>query len=150
VVDIRLGLSESDARDLVRRAVIDGDLQARLADLLPKFYAAARTYEARSAEINPLALTASGDLVALDARFTIDDYAVYRHPDLGIEIAREFDRPPTELEKIAWNVEKNDYRGTFYFIQMKLDFAKGQRVVGFHGAGGGGSMMNMDALTAHS
>ncbi|MBK8031849.1 MAG: hypothetical protein IPK17_20680 [Chloroflexi bacterium] len=103
---------------------------------------AARTYEARTAEINPLALTERGELIALDARFTIDDYAVYRHPDLGIEIAREFDRPPTELEKIAWNVEKHDYRGTFYFIQMQTDFRKGERVIGFHGAGGGGSMMN--------
>ncbi len=146
VVDIRLGLREFEARDLVRRAGIDGDLQSRLAALLPKFYTAARTYEARTAEINPLALTSNGDLVALDARFTIDDYAVYRHPDLGIEIAREFDRPPTDLEKIAWNVEKNDYRGTFYFIQMQMGFHKGERVIGFHGAGGGGSMMNMDAL----
>jgi succinyl-CoA synthetase beta subunit len=148
VVDIRLGLREFEARDLVRRTGIEGDLQTRLAAFIPKFYAAARTYEARTAEINPLALTANGDLVALDARFTIDDYAVYRHPDLGIEIAREFDRPPTELEKIAWNVEKNDYRGTFYFIQMQTDFRKGERVIGFHGAGGGGSMMNMDALLA--
>ncbi|MBK9746344.1 MAG: acetate--CoA ligase family protein [Chloroflexi bacterium] len=122
VVDIRLGLREFEARDLVRRTGIDGDLQTQLAAFLPKFYTAARTYEARTAEINPLALTASGELVALDARFTIDDYAVYRHPDLGIEIAREFDRPPTDLEKIAWNVEKNDYRGTFYFIQMQMDF----------------------------
>jgi succinyl-CoA synthetase beta subunit len=148
VVDIRLGLREFEARDLVRRAGIHGELQNQLAALLPKIYGAARTYEARTAEINPLALTESGELVALDARFTIDDYAVYRHPDLGIEIAREFDRPPTDLEKIAWNVEKNDYRGTFYFIQMQTGFRKGDRVIGFHGAGGGGSMMNMDALFA--
>jgi succinyl-CoA synthetase beta subunit len=61
-------------------------------------------------------------------------------------MAREFDRPPTQLEKIAWEVEKGDYRGTFYFIQMEQDFEKGEGVVGFHGSGGGGSMMNMDAL----
>jgi len=149
VVDIRLGLREFEARDLVRRTGIDGDLQSQLAAFIPKFYMAARSYEARTAEINPLALTERGELVALDARFTIDDYAVYRHPDLGIEIAREFDRPPTDLEKIAWNIEKHDYRGTFYFIQMQMDFHTGERVIGFHGAGGGGSMMNMDALLAH-
>jgi succinyl-CoA synthetase beta subunit len=148
VVDIRAGLPEFAARDLARQVGIDGKLLLQLGGLMPKFYTAARTYDARSAEINPLALTTSGELVALDARFTIDDYAVSRHPDLGIEIAREFDRPPTELEKIAWEVEKNDYRGTFYFIQMETGFHKGDRVVGFHGAGGGGSMMNMDALFA--
>ena len=77
--------------------------------------------------------------------FTVDDYGVFRHPELGVEIAREFDRPPSELEKIAWKVESGDYRGTFYFIQMEQGFRKGDRYVGFHGAGGGGSMMSMDA-----
>jgi succinyl-CoA synthetase beta subunit len=148
VVNIGDGLREFEARDLARRAGIDGKLLLQLGSLMPKFYAAARAYDARTAEINPLALTSGGEIVALDARFTIDDYAVYRHPDLGIEIAREFDRPPTDLEKIAREVEKNDYRGTFYFIQMETGFQKGERVIGFHGAGGGGSMMNMDALTA--
>jgi succinyl-CoA synthetase beta subunit len=147
-VDIRTGLREFEARDLARRAGIEGKLLIQLGALLPKFYAAARAYEARSAEINPLAVTSKGDLLALDARFTVDDYAVYRHPELGIEIAREFDRPPSDLEKIAWDVEKHDYRGTFYFIQMETGFAKDERVIGFHGAGGGGSMMNMDALFA--
>lgn len=147
-VDMGVGLRDFEARDLARRAGIEGKLLLQLGSFMPRFYAAARAYEARSAEINPLALTANGDLLALDARFTIDDYAVFRHPDLGIEIAREFDRPPTELEKIAWQVEKHDYRGTFYFIQMEMGFRKGERVVGFHGAGGGGSMMNMDALFA--
>jgi succinyl-CoA synthetase beta subunit len=61
-------------------------------------------------------------------------------------VAREYDRPPTELEKIAWQVEKDDYRGTFYFIQMEQNFKRGDSVIGFHGAGGGGSMMSMDAL----
>jgi succinyl-CoA synthetase beta subunit len=79
----------------------------------------------------------------------IDDYAVYRQPELGIEVAREYDRPPTALEKIAWDVEKDDYRGTFYFIQMEEDIHPGQGIVGFHGAGGGGSMMSMDAVLQH-
>jgi succinyl-CoA synthetase beta subunit len=50
------------------------------------------------------------------------------------------------LERIAWQVERNDYRGTFYFIQMEQKFQKGEGVIGFHGAGGGGSMMSMDAV----
>jgi succinyl-CoA synthetase beta subunit len=91
-------------------------------------------------------LTEDGKLYAADCRITVDDNAVYRHPELGIEIAREFDRPPTDLEMVAWQVEKNDYRGTFYFIQMEMGFSKGDGVIGFHGAGGGGSMMSMDAV----
>ncbi len=145
-VDIVEGLQDYQARDLVRRVGIHGKLLRNLGGLVMSLYNVARTYEARAAEINPLVLTTDGQLYAADCRITVDDYAVFRHPDLGIEIAREFDRPPTELERIAYQVEAKDYRGTFYFIQMAQDFEKGQGYIGFHGAGGGGSMMSMDAL----
>ncbi|NIS82848.1 MAG: succinyl-CoA synthetase subunit beta [Anaerolineales bacterium] len=145
-IDIRSALLDHQARDLVRKTDLHGKLQLKLATLLVRLYAVAHRYDARVAEINPLALTTDGELVAVDCRITLDDYAVYRHPELGIEIAREFDRPPTPLERIAWEVEKNDYRGTFYFIQLKEEFKSGEGVIGFHGAGGGGSMMSMDAV----
>lgn len=147
-IDIRLGLRDFEARDLVRRTGVQGKLLLQLGDLLPRLYDVARQYDARTAEINPLVLTEDGRLVAADCRFTIDDYAVYRQPALDIPFARELDRPPTPLERIAWDVERADYRGTFFFIQMAQGFARGERVVGFHGAGGGGSMMSMDALHA--
>ena len=83
---------------------------------------------------------------AADCHLVVDDYAVFRHPELGIEIAREFDRPPTELERIAYKVEEKDYRGTFYFFQMADTIGAGEAFIGFHGAGGGGSMMSMDAV----
>jgi succinyl-CoA synthetase beta subunit len=65
---------------------------------------------------------------------------------LGIDVAREFDRPPTPLEKIAYQVEEKDYRGTFYFLQMAEDIPREEKYIGFNGAGGGGSMMSMDAV----
>jgi succinyl-CoA synthetase beta subunit len=147
-IDIKEGLPDHHARNLLRKVGIHGAEQLKLADFLVKLYAAARTYETRSAEVNPLVRVKSGDIIAADCHMTIDDYAVFRHPDLGIEIARELSNPPSELDKIAFNVEKNDYRGTFYFIQMERDYSKGQGYVGFHGAGGGGSMMSMDAVLA--
>jgi succinyl-CoA synthetase beta subunit len=146
VVDIEHGLRDYQARNLVRRTGIDGRLQGDLAGLLVKLYDVARTWEARAAEINPLVLTTEGKLLAADCRVTVDDYAVFRHKDLGITFARELDRPQTELERIAYAVEEGDYRGTFYFIQMVEDLHKGEGIIGFHGAGGGGSMMSMDAV----
>ena len=120
---------------------------AQLADLIKKLFAAARSVEARSLEINPLVLTKDGQFVAADCRITIDDYAVVRHPELKIEIAREFDHPPTPLERVAYAVEQSDHRGTFYFAQLATAAPKGSKgLVGFHGAGGGGSMMSMDAI----
>jgi ferredoxin-like protein FixX len=125
---------------------VEGSILPKLADLLTKLYRIARSSDARSAEINPLVLTAQGKLFAADCHLVVDDYAVYRHPEFGIEVAREFDRPPTELEKIAYRVEEKDYRGTFYFFQMAEQTAGDEKYIGFHGAGGGGSMMSMDAV----
>jgi succinyl-CoA synthetase beta subunit len=119
----------------------------QLAESIQKLFAAARSVEARSFEINPLVLTKDGQFVAADCRITIDDYAVARHPELGIEIAREFDHPPTALERVAYAAEQSDHRGTFYFAQLATVAAKDSKgLVGFHGAGGGGSMMSMDAI----
>jgi len=145
-VDVGTGLLDFQARDLVRRTGIGGKLQLQLGSVLMSLFDLAQQYDARAAEINPLVQLTDGGLMAADCRVTVDDYGVFRHKDLGIDIAREYDRPPTELEKIAYQVEADDYRGTFYFIQMAEDFARGEGYVGFHGAGGGGSMMSMDAV----
>jgi succinyl-CoA synthetase beta subunit len=145
-IDISEGLPAHRARNLLRKAGIRGSLQNQLTDVLVKFYRVCRSNEARSAEINPLVLTAEGRIVAADCHVVIDDYAVFRHPDLGIDIAREFDRPPTELERVAYQVEAKDHRGTFYFLQMASTFEPRSGFIGFHGAGGGGAMMSMDAL----
>jgi succinyl-CoA synthetase beta subunit len=117
-----------------------------LASACVQIWQVARGVEARSAEVNPLVATRDGRVVALDCRLTVDDAAVFRHPELGIDVARDLGHPPTQLERIAWDVERDDYRGTFYFMQMREGFGRGERVVAFHGAGGGGSMMAMDAL----
>jgi succinyl-CoA synthetase beta subunit len=145
-IDVINGFKEYQARNLLRQVGIKGKEQMKLSGMLIKLWKLARQYDARSAEINPIVRTYDDQYLAADCRVIIDDYAVYRHPELDIEIAREFNRPPSELDKIAYEVEKNDYRGTFYFIQMAQGFGPDASYVGFHGAGGGGSMMSMDAV----
>src|SRR5207244_8491396 len=127
------------------------DLQHRdgVQSAIATIFHAAKSIDARSLEINPLVITKDGRVVAADCRLTVDDYAVFRHPELGIEIAREIDHPPTKLERIAYGVEQADQRGTFYFVQMATEPAASSKgLIGFHGAGGGGSMMAMDAVLA--
>jgi len=139
------GLPPYKAREILRKAGIKGKIMGKLASVLSKLSLIMKDYNARSIEVNPIIITKDNNVYAADAHIVIDDYAVYKHPDLGIKIAREFSRPPTELEKIAYNVEKDDYRGTFYFFQMEI--GKDNNIyIGFHGAGGGGSMMSMDAV----
>ncbi len=126
---------------------LDGATGAAFLDTMERLFGAARDADARSLEVNPLALDADGRFIALDCRATIDDYAVFRHPEFGIEIARELDHPPTNLERIAYDIEQDDHRGTFFFAEMASAAADGAKgLVGFHGAGGGGSMMSMDAI----
>jgi len=147
-IDVRTGLREFEAVNMVRKAGISGPALVSIAGLLTKLAAVARKSDARSMEINPLVRLTDGRVLAADCHLVVDDYAVYRHPEMGIEIAREFDRPPTELERIAYKVEEKDHRGTFYFLQMAESAESGETLIGFHGAGGGGSMMSMDAVLA--
>jgi succinyl-CoA synthetase beta subunit len=147
-IDPATGLAGYEARELTRRAGLRGRELVAVAEALVKLWRAARAAEARVAEINPLVVTLGGEVVAADCRFTVDDYAIFRHPELRVEVAREFDRPPTPLDLIAYHVEKDDYRGTFYFVQLAEGYARADRYVAFHGAGGGGSMMSMDAALA--
>ncbi len=117
-------------------------------DAIVKIVQTARKHEARSMEVNPLVRLTDGSIVAADCRVTIDDYAVFRHDDLGIEIARELDHPPTKLEQLAYEIEQEDHRGTFYFATLPTDgWEKTNGLIAFHGAGGGGSMMSMDAVS---
>jgi succinyl-CoA synthetase beta subunit len=145
--DVNQGPADSALNEAVTSSGLSQKQAMQLADSIRKLFTAARSVEARSLEINPLVLTKGDEFVAADCRITIDDYAVARHPELGIEIAREFDHPPTALERVAYAVEQSDHRGTFYFAQLATAAPKDSKgLVGFHGAGGGGSMMSMDAI----
>jgi succinyl-CoA synthetase beta subunit len=84
-----------ELRDLIFRAGL-GPLQAQLAPLITKLYALARSYDALTIEINPLALTRDGGLVAADGKLEIDENANFRHKDL--HGADESNEDPLETE----------------------------------------------------
>ena len=54
-------------------------------------------------EINPLILTKGGDLLALDAKVTLDDNALYRHPDLR-EFRDTTEEDPLEVEASTFSL----------------------------------------------
>ncbi len=153
VVRLPVSVEQGVNAGAVRAALVDSPIDSQRHDdlvaAIESIVDLARRYEARSLEVNPLVITADGAVVAVDCRMTIDDYAVFRHPELEIEIARELDHPATALERIAYGVEQADHRGTFFFVQLPAaSAAASQGLVGFHGAGGGGSMMSMDAISS--
>ncbi|ADD28129.1 ADP-forming succinate--CoA ligase subunit beta [Meiothermus ruber] len=95
-IDPHKGLRPFEARELVKRAGMEGNLN-KLADVLVKLYQAYVGIDASTAEINPLVITDSGEVVAADAKIVLDDNALYRHPDLTP--LREFEAEhPLEVE----------------------------------------------------
>ncbi len=151
-VDYLKGVDLSDAARLISTVSFDGyslsdELAKKLSGVVRDVYRAFVEYDTRSIEINPLALTKDGRIIAADCHATVDDNSVFRHPELGIEVPRDMDRPPTELEKMAWKIEEGDYRGTGYFAQM-VPRIEGEGWLGFHGIGGGGAMLGASAFVA--
>ena len=141
-------MDDASLNSVFQAAGLDASVHASLVEAIDTIVRTARAIEARSLEVNPLVILNDGRVMAADCRVTIDDYAVFRHPERGIDIARELDHPPTKLERLAYDIEQNDHRGTFYFAQLPTEQdASSRGLIGFHGAGGGGSMMSMDAVS---
>ena len=88
VVDIREGFGQGEAERML--GGLDLGLGANdIAKTLVALYRLYRQRDAEMIEINPLALTEEGGLVALDCKFTLDDAAIPRQPDLAALGAKE-------------------------------------------------------------
>ena len=61
---------------MIRRIGLRGEKQHKVTEILLNLYKIFRSYDAMIAEINPLAITKSGDVLALDAKLDIDDEAI--------------------------------------------------------------------------
>jgi succinyl-CoA synthetase beta subunit len=110
--------------------VEDPDEQKQIAAIAEKLYTAFTGSEAMLTEINPLIVTTDGEVRALDSKFTVDDNALYRHPDLAA--LRDVDAADP-LEALARE------KGVTY---VKLD---GE--VGVLGNGAGLTMATVDVVT---
>jgi len=75
------GLSPAAVRDLVQRARLDPEVTDEVSAIMLALWVAYRDGDTELVEVNPLAVTAEGRVVALDAKVTLDDSAAFRHPD---------------------------------------------------------------------
>ncbi len=83
-VDALEGYQPWVARRLIYGAgVEDPSEQKQIADIIGKLYRCFIECDAMLAEINPLIVTPDGEVKALDSKFTVDDSALYRHPDIA-------------------------------------------------------------------
>jgi succinyl-CoA synthetase beta subunit len=79
-VDPLLGFQDFHARRLAFDAGVDADVIRGVGTLLTKLYAAFVGEEAMLVEVNPMIVTADRSVAALDAKVTLDDNALFRHP----------------------------------------------------------------------
>jgi succinyl-CoA synthetase beta subunit len=96
-VDPASGISPFHARKLAFGLGLDATQQKSFAKFVSAMYKAFIALDCAIVEINPLVVTGSGEIIALDAKVTFDDNALYRHPDLE-KLRDEAEEDPKELE----------------------------------------------------
>jgi succinyl-CoA synthetase beta subunit len=82
-IDPLIGFQPHHARWLAFHAKIDPEAMKGVIDVLDRLYRAFVDLDAMLMEVNPLIWTTDGRVVALDAKVTLDNNALYRHPDLA-------------------------------------------------------------------
>jgi succinyl-CoA synthetase beta subunit len=129
-VDPVVGLGDWQARELVYRAGLERGAAREASGMLSKLYRAFVELDADLVEVNPLVLTGEGRVVALDAKVTIDDNALFRHPDFA-RFRKAFTVDP--LEAMA--------------KERGLNFIKLDGEVGIIGNGAGLVMSTLDVVS---
>ena len=128
-VDPCLGLCPFQARRLLQRGGAPPESRRELERFVRTLYELAVSKDAQLVEINPLALTRSGELVALDGKVEVDDNALFRHPELAALRSEQADHP---LEQRA--------------RQEGLAYVKLSGTVGIIGNGAGLVMATLDMV----
>ena len=83
-VDPLVGFQPFHARRLLHEAGIDDPNESKqIAAIAARLYDAFVGTDAMLCEINPLIVTPSGEVKALDSKFTVDDNALYKHADIA-------------------------------------------------------------------
>jgi succinyl-CoA synthetase beta subunit len=80
-VDPLLGFQDFHGRRLAFEAGVDVDVVRPIGAMLAKLYEVFTEEEATLVEVNPLIVTSDREVKALDAKVTLDDNALFRHPD---------------------------------------------------------------------
>ncbi|MCF7800612.1 MAG: ADP-forming succinate--CoA ligase subunit beta [Candidatus Marinimicrobia bacterium] len=131
-VEPGLGLQTFQARKLAYALGLEGNQVRSAVKFFHALYKAYSASDASLAEINPLVVTGSGDVMALDAKMNFDDNALFRHKDI-MELRDLSEEEPSEIEATKHNLN-----------YIKLDGNVGCMV-----NGAGLAMATMDIIKLH-
>ena len=96
-VEPAVGMQAFQARELAFALGIPGQAVTEAAQVILGCYRAFRDKDGTMLEINPLVLTVENHLVALDAKMSFDDNALFRHPDIS-ELRDKSQEDPRETQ----------------------------------------------------
>jgi succinyl-CoA synthetase beta subunit len=96
-VDPALGLQPFQARRIAFELGLTGGQIAKAVRFISALYQAFVSADASLVEVNPAALTRGGEIVALDAKMTLDDNALYRHPEI-VQMRDFEEEEPAEIQ----------------------------------------------------
>jgi succinyl-CoA synthetase beta subunit len=110
-IDPGTGLKDSECDDVARKIGIPEASVAKARPALQGLYKAFDGTDASLAEINPLILTGSGDVIALDAKMNFDDNALFRHQDVAA-LRDETEEDAKEVEASKYDLNYITLDGT--------------------------------------
>jgi succinyl-CoA synthetase beta subunit len=128
-VDPTVGLCDFQLRKVCYDAKLDPAVVVKTAALLRKLYQAYVDSDGSLAEINPLAVTEDGRVLAADCKFQIDDSALFRHPEFAAYVEE------SEEDAIEAEAHKHDIA----YVRLKGN-------VGLMCNGAGLTMTTMDEV----
>jgi succinyl-CoA synthetase beta subunit len=108
-IDPATGIQPYHAREVAFGLKLEGETNKKCQQMVMALYKAFMATDAAIIEINPLVVSKSGEVLALDAKVNFDDNALYRHPDIQA-LRDESEENPIELEahKVGLNYVKLD------------------------------------------
>jgi succinyl-CoA synthetase beta subunit len=150
-VDPLVGSQPYQASNLIFRAGIPAQHRRGLALIIERAYRAYTETDAVLVEINPLIVTTAGELRALDAKYSVDDNALFRHPDVA-ELRAAFPIDPVEARakekglqyvKLDGNVGIIGNGAGLVMSTLDVVAQAGARAANFLDVGGGASADQM-------
>lgn len=102
-VEPGMPLQHNQARHLAFALGFEGDSFKQAVKLIIKLYNCYEHTDATLVEVNPLVLTPGGDVLALDAKMTFDDNALYRHKEIAA-LRDKSEENPVELEASEYDL----------------------------------------------
>jgi len=96
-IDPAIGLADFQAAAIARGLGLEGTAAKNFLGFVKALADGAAEWDTDLIEINPLVVTADGEVMALDGKMAFDDNALYRHPDIA-DMRDESEEDPAELE----------------------------------------------------